>query len=82
MPFSSAEKKEIESIVRKEIKDFLESSTVNQFEKKLIDKLRNELKKGPIRKDINGYIYDALSELYYQLWRQKGTWESNIKNLS
>ena len=33
MAFTDSQKKEIETIVRKEIKDFLKSNTVNQFEK-------------------------------------------------
>jgi hypothetical protein len=35
MALSSSEKKEIETLVRKEIKDFLGSQTVKQFENKL-----------------------------------------------
>ena len=82
MAFTDSQKKEIETIVRKEIKDFLKSNTVNQFEKKLIDNIRSEMKKGNLRTDINEYIATAFSEFYYTLWRNRGTWESNLKRIS
>ena len=43
MALSTTEKKEIEVLVRKEIKDFLSSNTLHQFEDKMID-LKLELK--------------------------------------
>ena len=39
MALSQGEKKEIEVLIRKEIKDFLSSNTVKQFEDKLIDRV-------------------------------------------
>jgi hypothetical protein len=37
MAFNQTEKNEIEKIVKKEMKEFLESNTLKQFETKLID---------------------------------------------
>jgi hypothetical protein len=37
MALSTTEKKEIEVLVRKEIKDFLGSNTMRQFEDKMMD---------------------------------------------
>ena len=37
MAFNQSEKNEIEKIVKKEVKGFLESNTLKQFETKLID---------------------------------------------
>jgi len=37
MALSTADKREIENIIRKEIKDFLGSNTIKQFENKLLD---------------------------------------------
>ena len=40
------------------------------------------MKKGNLRTDINEYIATAFSEFYYTLWRNRGTWESNLKRIS
>ena len=46
MALTQSEKKEIETIMRKEIKDFFESSTLSQYENKLIEKLQKEFRRG------------------------------------
>ena len=48
MALTQADKKEIETMVRKEIKDFLGAASVSKFENILIDKIRSEIKKGDI----------------------------------
>jgi hypothetical protein len=45
MPLTTSEKKEIEVLIRKEIKDFFDSSNAKQFEKKLLDKISSEINK-------------------------------------
>ena len=40
MALNPSDKREIERIVKKEIKSFLGSNTMNQFEKKMIDKIK------------------------------------------
>jgi predicted Zn-dependent peptidase len=81
MAFSQQDKKEIETIVRKEIKDFLQATTVKKFEDQLIDKIKNDMKSGKLRGDINDFIRKAFVEFYYFLWAKKSTWENTIKNL-
>ena len=81
MALSSSDKKEIETLVRKEIKDFLGSNTVKQYEDKFIEKIQKEIKSGSVRKDINEIIAKAFTEFYYTLWTRKSQWESDIKNL-
>ena len=81
MSLTSADKKEIEGIVRKEIKDFLGSNTLKQFEKYMIDNVKKEMRKGELRGDITEFISKAFYEFYYLMWRQKGTWENTIKNI-
>ena len=80
MALSSTEKKEIESMIRKEIKSFLKSDTVKQFENNLIDVLSKEVKKGRLRGDINDVVIDLTTEFYYQLWSKKNQWQSALKN--
>jgi hypothetical protein len=46
MAFTDSDKKQIETIVRKEIKDFMGSNTIKQFEDKLLDMVAKEIKKG------------------------------------
>lgn len=81
MSLTSADKKEIEGIVRKEIKDFLGSNTLKQFEKYMIDNVKKEIRKGELRGDITEFISKAFYEFYYLMWRQKATWENTIKNI-
>ncbi len=80
MALSSTEKKEIESMIRKEIKSFLKADTVKQFENNLIDILSKEVKKGKLRGDINDVVVDLTTEFYYQLWSKKNQWQSALKN--
>jgi hypothetical protein len=66
MALSGVDKKEIETLVRKEIKDFLNATTVKKFEDNIIDKIKSEIKKGTLRGDINDIIVHMMSEFYYR----------------
>jgi hypothetical protein len=79
MALSSSEKKEIETLVRKEIKDFLGSQTVRQFENKLMDEVAKEVKRGKLESEIKDLIVRSMSEFYQFLWTQRGTWEGRIR---
>jgi hypothetical protein len=79
MALSSSEKKEIETLIRKEIKDFLGSQTVNQFENKLIDDISKEIKRGKLEGDVKELIVRSMSEFYQFLWTQRGTWEGRVR---
>lgn len=81
MALSQTDKKEIESLVRKEIKDFLGSTTVSKLEDKIIERLRNEIKRGNLRGDINDVIVKMFHEFYYLLWTGRTHWEGRLKNL-
>jgi hypothetical protein len=79
MALSSSEKKEIESLIKKEIKDFLGSQTVKQFENKLIDEISKEMKRGKLEGDVKELIVRSMSEFYQFLWTQRATWESRVR---
>jgi hypothetical protein len=81
MALTSSEKKEIEVIVRKEIKEFLGSNTMNQFEDKLIDMVSKEVKKGKISTDVKEIVVKIFSEFYQFMWTQRGYWEPRLKNV-
>jgi hypothetical protein len=79
MSLSSSQKKEIETIIRKEIKEFLGSQTARQFENKLIDEIGKEIKRGKLETEIKDLIVKSMSEFYQFLWTQRGTWEGRIR---
>ena len=81
MALTSSEKKEIEVIVRKEIKEFLGSNTMNQFEDKLIDMVSKEVKKGKISSDVKEIVVKIFSGFYQFMWTQRSYWEPRLKNV-
>ena len=80
MALSQSDKKEIETLVRKEIKDFLGSNTVKQFEDKLIDKISKEMKRGKLEKDVKDLIIKSFREFYTMMYQQRGYWETKFRN--
>jgi len=81
MALSQTNKKEIKKLVRKEIKDFLGSTTVSKLEDKIIERLRTEIKRGNLRGDINDVVVKLFHEFYYLLWTGRTHWEGRLKNL-
>ena len=81
MALSQTDKKEVERIVKKEIQNFFNSSTLKQFENQMIDLIQKEIKKGKLRGDITEYISKAFNEFYFEIYRQRSMWGGTIKNL-
>ena len=52
MALTSSEQKEIEVMIRKEIKSFMENNTIKQFEDKLLDRIGREIKRGKLEGDV------------------------------
>jgi Rod binding domain-containing protein len=80
MAFTAAEKKEMEVLMRKEIKDFLSSNTSKQFEDKLMDKISKELQRGGLRKDIKNIVIKSFQEYFTVMYQQRGFWEQKFRN--
>jgi len=80
MALTDSDKKQIETMVRKEIKDFLGSNTVRQYEEKLIDMISKEIRKGKLEGDVKDIIIRSFREFYMVLWTQRGFWEPRLKN--
>jgi hypothetical protein len=80
MALTQTEKKEIENIVKKEIKDFLGSTTAKQFEDKLMDKISKDLKKGKMEKDVKELIIKSFREFYTIMYLQRSFWESKFRS--
>ena len=80
MAFSSTDKKEIETIVKKEIKDFLDTTQAHNIVIKVIKK---ELGLGS--KEIDDKIVDlstkVVVELFKTLWQRKSFWETSLKSV-
>ena len=81
MALTNTDKKEIEVMVRREIKDFLGSTTVQQMEKKILEMISKELKRGSVRGDVNNAIINIMKEFYQIMWTRKGFWENQLKNV-
>ena len=81
MALTSTDKKEIETIIRKEIKDFIGQNTVKQFETKIVDEIRKDLKRnGKIEADVKDIVLRMLTEFYGHLYQQRTQWQSRIKS--
>jgi len=81
MAFSSTEKKEIEVLIRKEIKDFFDSNTSKQFENKLMDKVADDLKKGKLRNEVKEVVMKSFQEYFTIMYQQRGFWEQKFRNV-
>jgi hypothetical protein len=79
MAFNQTEKNEIEKIVKKEVKEFLESNTLKQFETKLINIISSEVKKGGINKDIKLIVTKSLQDFYEYLFTSRNIWGDRLK---
>jgi hypothetical protein len=79
MSFNQTETKQIEKIVRDEIKSFMGSNTMRQYEEKLITMLSKEIKKGKLEADVKDVVVRAFSEFYKFMWQQRGYWEPRLK---
>ena len=80
MALTSTEKKEIETMIRKEIKDFIGSNTMRQYEEKLIAMLSKEITKGKMQGDVKDLVIRVFREFYNFMWTQRGYWEPRLKN--
>ncbi len=75
MALNSSEKREIENIVRKEIKSFMGSSTIKQFEDRFMDKIQKEIKRGRLEGDVKDITQRMFREFYQFMWNSRNQWE-------
>ncbi len=80
MALTSSEVKEIEVLVRKEIKSFLEHNTIKQFEDKLMDNISKEIKRGKLEGDVKDIALRMFREFYQFMWMNRSYWEPRLKN--
>ena len=80
MALTNSEKKEIETIVRQEIRSFMNSNTVKQYEDKLMDLISKEIKRGKLEGDIKDITLRMFREFYQFMWMNRSYWEPKLKN--
>lgn len=80
MALSSSEIKEIEVVVRKEIKNFLGSNTIKQFEDKMMDRIYKEAKRGKLEDEMKDITLKMFREFYQFMWVNRSYWEPRLKN--
>ena len=80
MALTNSEVKEIEVMIRKEIRGFMENNTVRQFEDKLMDKIQKEIKRGKLEGEVKDITLRMFREFYQFMWMNRSYWEPRIKN--
>jgi hypothetical protein len=80
MALTSSETKEIEVMIRKEIKSFMNSNTIKQFEDKLLDTISKDLKRGKLEGDVKDITLRMFREFYQFMWMNRSYWEPRLKN--
>jgi hypothetical protein len=78
MSLTNDDKKEIQKIVQKEMKDFLDSTNAHNIVIKVIQK---ELGTKNIDDKIVDLSTKVVVELFKTLWQRKSFWESSLKSV-
>lgn len=78
MALTDTDKREIEKIVKKEIKDFMDSTNAHKI---VVDMVKKEMG----TRDINDKVVDlstkVVVELFKTLWQRKSFWETSLKSV-
>ena len=80
MALTASDKKEIETLVRKEIKDFIGTTTVKQVEDKLLDIVIKDMKRGKSEKEIKDLVIKMFTEFYGMMYQQRSMWQGRLRN--
>jgi hypothetical protein len=80
MALTSTEKNEIEVMIRKEIRSFMDNNTIKQFEDKLLDRISKEIKRGKLEGDVKDITLRMFREFYQFMWMNRSYWEPRLKN--
>ena len=80
MALTNSEMKEIEVVVRKEIRSFMDNNTIKQFEDKLMDKIQKEMKRGKLEGEVKEITLRMFREFYQFMWMNRSYWEPRLKN--
>jgi hypothetical protein len=78
MALTDQDKREIERITRKEIKDFMDSTNAHKI---VIKQIQQELGTKKIDDKIIDLSTKVVVELFKTLWQRKSFWETALKNV-
>ena len=78
MALSEQDKKQIEKITQKEIRDFMNSTQVHKM---VVKTIQDELGTKNIDDKIIDLSTKVVVELFKTLWQRKSFWESALKNV-
>ena len=80
MALTSTDKKEIETMIRKEIRSFMDNNTLKQFEEKLMDRISKEIKRGTLQGDVKDITLRMFREFYQFMWMNRSYCEPRLRN--
>ena len=80
MALTSSETKEIEVLIRKEIKSFMNNNTIKQYEDQLMDKIQKEIQRGKLEGEVKEITLKMFREFYQFMWVNRSYWEPRLKN--
>jgi hypothetical protein len=78
MALTDSDKNQIENIVKKEIKNFMDSTQAHRI---VVKAIQDELGTKKIDDKIVDLSTKVVVELFKTLWTRKGFWESALKNV-
>jgi hypothetical protein len=71
MALTDSDKKQIEVMIRKEIKDFIGSNTMRQYEDKILELVSKEIRRGKLEGDTKEVVIKVFREFYNFMWTQR-----------
>jgi hypothetical protein len=80
MALSNTDMKDIEVLIRKEVKNFLGTNTIKQFEDKLMDRIYKEMRRGKLEDEVKEIAVKMFREFYQFMWVNRSYWEPRLKN--
>jgi len=80
MALTATDKKEIDTMIRKEIRSFMDNNTLKQFEDKLMDRIAREIKRGKLTGDVKDITLRMFREFYQFMWMNRSYWEPRLRN--
>jgi hypothetical protein len=78
MALDNQDKREIEKIIRKEIKDFMDSTQAHRI---VVKTIQDELGTKKIDDKIVDLSTKVVVELFKTLWQRKSFWEGSLKSV-
>lgn len=80
MALTQTDKNEIQSLIKKEIKDFIGANTTRQFEDKVLDLVIKDLNRGKTEKEIKNLVIKLFTEFYGMMYQQRSMWQSRLRS--